>query len=181
MRRVFGSFFASNAFVVDARATVRSSSRRSISWRMRRARNSQERTLRERRLGGPKAIENELPAEIYDAHLDRLGVGHAVTGLQQRRHREHRRRHRCSPRARFAVHRFELGLERIIEQLVPMRVQESEQLASSDQARRQELLLSRVRGARLAVHRSHPRLQERADHARCAPRGNLTGFPLASK
>ena len=156
-----------------------------------------KRPLGERRLGRPKAIEHELPAEIDDGHLDRLGVGHPVVGLQQRRHGEQRWRHRCPPRTRVPIHRLELGLEGIIEELVPMRAQEAEQLARPDQALHQELLLSRVLGTGLPVHRSHSLASEsepimRAvvrqfeshmityDHvgSRRAPLGNLTGFPL---
>ncbi len=114
-----------------------------------------ERSLRERGLGRAEHIEHELPAQVDDGHLHGLCVGDPLVALQQHDHCEEGRRHRLFPRARVSVHRLQLVLKLIIEQLATMQAQEAEQLPRPRQPLHQKLLLPRERHAREPSHRCH--------------------------
>jgi len=111
-----------------------------------------QRALRERRLGRTEPVEHHLPPEVNDGHLDGLGVRHAVVGLQQRRHCEQRRRHRRLTCSGAPVHRLQLGLECLVEQLAAVLAKKPEELARARETLEKKLLLPRVRRARCPPH-----------------------------
>ena len=63
------------------RATVRSSSTRSISCAIMRSRNATKPALRERRRRRSQAVEDHLPAQVHQRQLHGLGVGRADVAL----------------------------------------------------------------------------------------------------
>jgi hypothetical protein len=128
-----------------------------------------ERALRERRLRLTEAIEHHLPPQVDDRQLHGLRVRRALVRLQQDRHRHERRRHGRATCAGVAVRDLELGLESVVEELVPVGTEESEELAGANQPLRQPLLLLRVLLPRCPSHRVH-RSPPRATRPRQRPR-----------
>jgi hypothetical protein len=86
-----------------------------------------ESPLRERRGIFAKTVKNHLPSKVYDGQLDGFGIRDHCIRLQQCRHGHHRWRQwglccTCAP-----VHRFELSLEIVVEQVEAMVSKKSEQ------------------------------------------------------
>lgn len=73
--------------------------------------------------------EHHLPSQVDDRHLDGLGIRRTHVALQQRGHRHLRRGNRVTARAAVSVHRLQLDLKRLVEQLVSALAQEPEQLS----------------------------------------------------
>ena len=154
-RNVFGSLRGSHAFVRFANSTVRSSTRRSRSAAISRSRNSCNAPCEKGGCLGTQAPQDHLHPQIDDGQLNHLGVGNPQISLHERRHGHHRRRPRRFPRPRGAVHRRQLVLKRVIEQLVPMEPKKPQQLPDAIQALQQELLLPRRRDRRFPTRDGH--------------------------
>jgi hypothetical protein len=92
-----------------------------------------QRALRERRPLGIQAVQHQLPAPIHHRRLDRLIIGGAGVGRQDRRQRQLRRRHRRLPLRALLVGHGQLGLEVVVEQLVAVLPQPHKQLGPPDQ------------------------------------------------
>jgi hypothetical protein len=90
--------------------------------------------LREERLDGLQTIQHQLPAPIHHAQLYGLSIRHAQIGLQQRDHGQQRGRHGRLACPRVPRHRLQLGLEGVVEQLVPLRPQKGKQFPGAPQA-----------------------------------------------
>ena len=114
-----------------------------------------QRALRKRRRLGPEAPQHHLHPQVDDGQLDHLGVGNAQVALHEHRHGHHRGRQRLFPGARGAVHRGQFILKRVVEQLVPMQTQKSQQLPDATEPLQQELLLPRRRDRRCPTRNRH--------------------------
>ena len=108
-----------------------------------------QRALRKRRVVLPEHAQNHLPSRIDHRQLHGLGVGRARVRLQKNGHRKQRGRDRRLALTRGPVHLLKLRLKGIVEQLVPVQPQESEQLARTRHPANQVLLASRQRGTRI--------------------------------
>ncbi len=65
----------------------------------------------------PRQVEHQLPPQVEDRGLHRVGVRHPEVALQHERHREQRRRHRLLPGAGVPVHRLEFRLELVVKRM----------------------------------------------------------------
>ena len=90
-------------------------------------------TLVERAPASADAVENHLPTSIEDRLLDSSSVGLPLVGLQERDHREKRGRLRRIAARHVRVHHGELGLERLVEEFVPVIAEEGEQSTRTSQ------------------------------------------------
>jgi hypothetical protein len=126
----------------DAEDLVQETYERALgAWDLLERDTNVQRPLRERRLGRTQAVEHQLPPQVENRGLHRVGVQHPQVALQHERHREQSRRHRLPPAgAGAAVHRLELRLEPVVEDLVPVLAQEA--ASARAQAR------SKARGSR---------------------------------
>ena len=100
-----------------------------------------QRALRERRLRRSEAAEHHLHPQIDEGELDHLCVGHAEIGLDERRHRHQRGRHRVPSGTGVSIHALELRLELVVEEHAPLQPKEAEQLPNSVEALEEHLLL----------------------------------------
>jgi hypothetical protein len=67
-----------------------------------------------------ESLREELPAMTPVARELSSRVGGAMVRLQKNHHRQERGRQRVRAGTGIAIHRLELGLESLVEQLVPM-------------------------------------------------------------
>jgi hypothetical protein len=81
---------------------------------------------------GVQAVQHQLPAPIHHRRLDHLVVADPLIGLHDQRQRQLRGRHGRLPVRRIDVRAGQLGLERLVEQLMAMLAQEHEQLGPPD-------------------------------------------------
>jgi hypothetical protein len=87
--------------------------------------------LGERRRGAPEIPEHQLPPPVQPRRHHGFRVADLVIRLEQHHHGQQRRRHgSCPPRL---VDRGQLGLERLVEQLVANRSEEDVELANAMQ------------------------------------------------
>ena len=108
-----------------------------------------QRSLRERRIVDVEAVQDHLPAPIHDRELHRLRVRGAHVALEQEHHAEHRRRVRLVAGSGLPVHALELLLEGVVEELVPVQPEKTEQRPHAVQALHDQLLLLRQLHRRL--------------------------------
>jgi hypothetical protein len=132
-------------------------------------------SLRERGLLRAEVIEHHLPAQIDDGHLDGVGVGDPGVPLKQGGHGHHRGWQRVCASARAPVHGFQLRLERVIEQLVPVLAQKGEQLPRLSGALQQELLPLRGLTPRIPANKLHRCLRTAARNHGGSGRSNGVG------
>jgi len=117
-----------------------------------------QRPLRECWFRAAQAAEHQLPAQIEERRIHRVGVRETQVALEQKHHCELRRRHRLGSRTGVAVHRLELGLELVVEDLVAVLAQKAEELPLLLKPLEDELLLPRrvsLRMPPLHAHRLH--------------------------
>ena len=123
-RKALGSFFQSKAWV--RRASYRSLQQTPIHVRSDQPLPEVAKSpLRERGLLRAEMIEHHLPAQIDNGHLHGIGVRDANVALTQGGHGHHRRWQLLRVGSRAPVHGLQLGLERVIEQLMPMLAQKA--------------------------------------------------------
>jgi hypothetical protein len=132
-----------------------------------------QRRLRKRRLGVIHAPQHQLPAPIHHCRLDHLVVGGAGVGLQDRRQPKLRRRHRRLPNRLVGIHRGQLGLEALVEQLMTMLTQPDEQLGALDPLDNLQLRREHATGGCHTPGRTTPPPNDRAGRPRPAEGGNL--------
>jgi len=118
--------------------------------------------LRERRLGRPQTAQDQLPPRIELRGHDGLGIADLVIRLKQEDHRQQRRRHRR--RAAWSVHRGQLRLERVVEQLRAHLAEKHIEFADSVQRLGHARLLGRQLSRTCPVNGSrHVRIRSQAD------------------
>jgi hypothetical protein len=91
-----------------------------------------QRPLRKRRGRMVHAVGHQLPAAVHHQRLQRLVVAGAGVGLQDRHDPQQRRRHRRLPLGPVVVHPGQLGLERLVEQLMAVLAQPNKQPGPAD-------------------------------------------------
>src|SRR5437660_10092295 len=91
-----------------------------------------QRALAERRIPHVEAVQDQLPATVHQRALDGLVIRAAGVRLQDRGQGQLRRRHRRLALRGFRVGGCQLGLELLLEELVPVLAQPHEQLGSTD-------------------------------------------------
>jgi hypothetical protein len=89
------------------------------------------------------AVEAHLPTQIHNRQLDRFGVRGTDIPLKQQDHAQKGRSMRLQSRSRCAVHTFELLLKAVVEQLVSVQPEESEQRTYTCQSLDEDFLLRR--------------------------------------
>ena len=173
-RSVFGSFFQSNSSV-RLRQLDRALQQPAVHVvRDEPFAEALQRALRERWLSRAQAAEDHLPTQVDNRRLHGFDVRYPDVALEQERHRQQRGGYRLLAGARVAVHRLQLRLELVVEQLVPVPAQEAEQLPPLLQPLQHELLLPRHRLLRLPTLHRHLRAGEsprggKEDHGRMGP------------
>ena len=115
-----------------------------------------QRALGKCRVLGPQTPQDHLHAQVDHGQFDHLGIGNPQVALHEHRHRHHRGRQGVLPRTRRAVHRRQLILKCLIEQLVPMPAQKPQELSYATQALQQKLFLPGRRHRRLPTRDRHP-------------------------
>jgi hypothetical protein len=116
-----------------------------------------QRALGKGRLGLAKATQHHVPARVEDRRLNCVEVRHPEVALEHQPHGEQRWRHGLLAGAGVSVHRLQLRLEGVVEDLVPVPAQEGEELPPLLQPLQDELLLPRHRRARPPPHHRHLR------------------------
>src|SRR5437660_10628116 len=91
-----------------------------------------QRALAEGRIPHVEAVQDQLPATVHQRALDGLVIRAAGVRLQDRGQGQLRRRHRRLALRGFRVGGCQLGLELLLEELVPVLAQPHEQLGSTD-------------------------------------------------
>ena len=121
----------------------------------------EQRTLREHGLDRSEAIEHHLPAQVEQRQLHGGRIRRAGVGLQQHHHRHQRGRMGVLAGTSVSVHRFELELERAVEQLIAVLPKKRIELSIPLEPSEDELLLARDDLTRTPALDSH---RERGDH-----------------
>jgi hypothetical protein len=87
------------------------------------------------------AVEDHLPPQIHQGKFHRFGIGGADVPLEQHHHAQQSRRPWRIASPRRPIHAFQLLLKRVVEELVPMQSEKSEQRTDANQTLHEQLLL----------------------------------------